>query len=216
MFNDKYGLTDAVLQGRKTMTRRMVSAPEYWHGVWVWGFSFDEHSHSLLLYDADERPMEDPDTGECAYIKPRYKIGEVVAVAQSYQTILDTVFGDDQQWKYGYKREVEESYEKMWEDIKGRTNKMFVLADLMPHQIRITNIKVERLQDISDEDCLREGLIKRTDGFIPEEYFYTYCGADVDFAYVKTAFEDLIDKVSGKGTWESNPWVFAYSFELVK
>lgn len=186
MFNDKYGLTEAVLEGRKTMTRRMVK---------------------------DGTPLGNwGETEKYAY----YKIGEVVAVAQSYQTILDTVFGEDQQWKYGYMRDVEESYEKMWEDIKGRTNKMFVKADLMPHQIRITDIKMERLQDISDEDCLREGLIKVPDGFVPEEYFYTYCGADIDFAYAKTAFEDLIDKVSGYGTWESDPWVFAYSFELVK
>ena len=29
------------------------------------------------------------------------------------------------------------------------------------------------------------------------------------------AFAALIDKVSGKGTWKKNPWVFAYSFELI-
>ena len=30
------------------------------------------------------------------------------------------------------------------------------------------------------------------------------------------AFATLIDKVSGKGTWESNPWCFCYEFKLVK
>ena len=33
--------------------------------------------------------------------------------------------------------------------------------------------------------------------------------------FAREAFALLIDKVSGKGTWESNPWVVAYSFELV-
>lgn len=32
---------------------------------------------------------------------------------------------------------------------------------------------------------------------------------------LREAFAYLIDMVSGKGTWESNPWVVAYSFELV-
>lgn len=38
----------------------------------------------------------------------------------------------------------------------GWDNKMFVRAEHMPHRIRITDIRVERLQDISDEDCLRK------------------------------------------------------------
>lgn len=59
---------------------------------------------------------------------------------------------------------------------------MFVKAEWMPHRIRITNIKVERLQDISEEDI----------------------------------FRNLIDRISGKGTWQRNPWVFAYEFELIK
>ena len=33
---------------------------------------------------------------------------------------------------------------------------------------------------------------------------------------VPDAYEILIDKVSGKGTWERNPYVFVYDFELVK
>lgn len=33
---------------------------------------------------------------------------------------------------------------------------------------------------------------------------------------IKKTFSKLIDKVSGKGTWDSNPYVFVYDFELVK
>ena len=34
--------------------------------------------------------------------------------------------------------------------------------------------------------------------------------------YYRTRYAALIDKISGKGTWENNPWVFVYDFELVK
>ncbi len=212
MFNDKYGLTDAVLQGRKTMTRRVAG------------------------FNETERPCK-KGRDKCLYCKHydreigckwlmnyiSYNVGEVVAVAQSYQTILDTVFGEDQQWKCGYMRDVEESHEKMWEDIKGRTNKMFVKADLMPYQIRITNIKAERLQEISDEDCVKEGVRyfldygqERIARFYIDTIPNYRPGEMITYDCAKDAFAALIDKVSGKGTWERNPWVFAYSFELVK
>ena len=93
---------------------------------------------------------------------------------------------------------------------KGWHNKMFVRADLMPHRIRITNVRVERLQDISDEDCLKEGIVEKPFGTAP-----AYWVLDVCFSNIRHAFRNLIDKICGPCTWASNPWVFVYEFELV-
>lgn len=99
---------------------------------------------------------------------------------------------------------------------RGCNNKMFVRADLMPHHIRITNIRVERLQDISEADCLKEG-IWCDDNVGLECTTYWYHGlVNSSFRTSKEAYASLIDKISGKGTWESNPWVFVYDFELIK
>ena len=208
MFNDKYGLTDAVLQGRKTMTRRILDYEKYkktWDDMCRLGTPCFDTFDDFLIKRAS-----------------RYKVGEVVAVAQSYQTILDTVFREDQQWKYGYMRDVEESHEKMWEDIKGRTNKMFVKADLMPYQIRITDIKVERMQDCSNDDILKEGIFQISApiyrhyngiGYTFKEW--TDRGVECSSDTPKGAFKALIDKTCGRGTFESNPYVFAYSFKLL-
>lgn len=76
-------------------------------------------------------------------------------------------------------------------------NKLFVKPELMPHKIRIVNWKVERLQDISNEDCMKEGIL--TD----------------DISMYRRIFASLIDKINGKGTWERNPYVFVYEFELI-
>lgn len=38
----------------------------------------------------------------------------------------------------------------------------------------------------------------------------------VSAIFLILAFASLIDKVSGKGTWDSNPWVIVYEFELLK
>ena len=102
---------------------------------------------------------------------------------------------------------------------KGWGNKMFVKAEYMPHRIRITNIRAERLQDISEEDCLKEGI--KFDFLYDEKfpYFFTVQNKHKsrwNFRTAKEAFAALIDKTSGKGTWDKNPWVFVYEFELVK
>ena len=88
----------------------------------------------------------------------------------------------------------------------------------MPHRIRITAVRVERLQDITDEDCLKEGIFQdEGDNMFPPEVFYDYEGnSDDGFDYPREAYAALIDKISGKGTWDSNPYVFVYDFELVK
>ena len=191
MFNDKYGLTQAVLEGRKTMTRRLAMRHlvEDENGEYAWDGTFFPAS---------------------------YKVGEIVAVAQSYEDIIETVYGNDELWKFNYQLEVEDSHELLKEDIKGWKNKMFVKADLMPYKIRIKNVRIERLNDISDEDCIREGVIDDCPGV--QYSFQTnigYCG-QYPFGTPREAFAALIDKVSGKGTWKINPWVYVYEFELVK
>ena len=157
------------------------------------------------MYDADEREF---DMGE---ILPKYKLGEVVAIAQSYMDV-------DRFHRKGKNAAYLEYLDSILPELKlypGWTNKMFVRADLMPHHIRITDIKIERLQNISDEDCFKEGIFKWDAGQkdIP---FYSFHNADIpDYNNPRDAFAELIDKVSGKGTWASNPYVFVYEFELI-
>ena len=192
MFNDKYGLTQAVLEGRKTMTRRFIS-DDVLQRADVYRHKYYEDTLGLLP------------AGKALIEFSPFKPGDVVAVAQRYKDIRD-IIGDIQDGK---------SIKSM----AGWNNKMFVRADLMPRQIRITNVRVERLQDISEEDCYREGIYKKTlcpPGDI--DYFYHSEPRSKWEVYPspREAFAGLIDKVSGKGTWVSNPWVFVYEFELVK
>ena len=182
MFNDKYGLTQAVLEGRKTQTRRTFLKP-------------------------GEETLLDGITPEYLIsVKSRYKVGETVAIAQSYKDIHAEVL-----------REVCDcDLKKEFLQSKGYTNKMFVRAEMMPHTIRITNIRVERLQDISEEDCLKES-IWRDENVGLECTTYWYHGlTNSSFRTPQEAYASLIDRISSKCTWESNPYVFVYDFELIK
>ena len=213
MFNDEFGLTQAVLEGRKTMTRRIIKCPRTFRGEWVAGFNIHRSPSDKkivgfpCMYDADEREF---DMGE---ILPKYELGEVVAIAQSYMDV-------DRFHRKGKNAAYLEYLDSILPELKlhpGWTNKMFVKADLMPHHIEITGIKVERLQDISDEDCLKEGIIHAYTDNDGIKIYHTphtkrgYLSTDV----AQQAFAFLIDKVSGKGTWDSNPYVFCYEFVLV-
>lgn len=208
MFNDKYGLTQAVLEGKKTQTRRIVTYPKTFHGKDVCGFYVckrvsDGVVTDVCMYDEDESFIDE------GQILSKYKIGEVVAVAQRYKDIFSAFSQHpNPQLNIGVKNPT---------DIAGWNNKMFVKGELMPNQIRITNVRIQRLQDISDEDCLAEGI--QFDGKAKK----FYCGYNKSTnskiwlgSTPREAYAALIDKISGKGTWDSNPWVWAYTFELVK
>ena len=191
MFNDRYGLTQAVLEGRKTQTRRTFLKP-------------------------GEDPLLHGITPEYLIsVRSRYSLGETIAIAQKYEDLRK----DDEFYRLCGKNGMPLECIKYE---KGCHNKMFVRADLMPHHIRITNIRVERLQDISEEDCMAEGIRRFGKEYVrfKKEYCYTcqnYAVTDFySFSTPREAYAALIDKISGKGTWESNPWVFVYDFELIK
>ncbi len=79
--------------------------------------------------------------------------------------------------------------------------------------IRITNVSYERIQDISEMDILCEGVYFYNCGI---DSGYTTKGLGYNFPTDRDAFAALIDRISGKGTWNKNPWVFAYEFELLR
>jgi len=214
MFNDKLGLTQAVLEGRKTMTRRICKydrPDESWDIVFpVFGSKDYDNEGNLVspLFGAFGWKNKDGDfTG---WNNPLYKFGEVVAIAQSYR---DSGYSPDSLDRHPK----DLSVRGLMKNSAGWNNKMFVKSYACKHHIKITNVKVERLQDISDEDCLKEGIIHAyTDNNGIKRYHTPhtkrgYLSTDV----AQQAFSFLIDKVSGKGTWESNPFVFAYEFVLV-
>lgn len=132
-----------------------------------------------------------------------YQIGETLCVAMSYENIYYRI---KDTWEYA------EEYRQKKEHLAGWNNKMFVKAAFMPYRIRITNVRIERLQDISNEDCLKEGIFKVYDTNV-----YGIVGKNLtSWINPKDAYAYLIDKISGKGTWQNNPFVWVYDFENLK
>ena len=216
MFNDKYGLTKAILDGRKTQTRRIIKIKD------------DELCRfKEEYYNASFDLLDGKDLIEAYFVnnpkKIPYKVGEIVAVAQSYKVVSDNISQTPSKERAEFYCKImktcypKEEIHRDTEDIAGWTNNMFVKSELMPHQIRITNVRIERLNDISDNDCLAEGI----EFDCKSQSFY--CGFNNSTnskiwlgRTPSEAYAALIDKVGKKGDWESNPYVFVYDFELIK
>ena len=203
MFNDRYGLTQAVIEGRKTMTRRIVRNQEEYYEL-RWFQPYVTREKALYGYD-------DLRGGIWEVIWPAYVMHEVVAVAQSYKDLGYSDFALDRDPK-----DVQHVRGTLKQSA-GWDNKLFVRAEAYKHRIRITYVRCERLQDISYADCLKEGIRPSFSesvgigkyGYIDDR------GTGLWFDTPRAAFASLIDKVSGKGTWDGNPWVFVYEFELL-
>lgn len=212
MFNEKFGMETATLNGSKTRTTRNLGVKVYklagLEGIDIKDAKIE--NGIIYLYFLNKwykAPREN---------QPKYKVGEVVAIKQAYKDINIDFIPCNEKGKWGNPK-----------GMAGWTNKMFVRADLMPHQIQITDIKLERLQDISNEDCIKEGLKDRMvyigDGsYSQERRFYIdwkdSLGRDHDYSHFlpEVVFAELIDMISGKGTWENNDWHIVYYYKLVK
>ena len=200
MMNKRYGLEDATIEGYKTKTSRIEKS------LCVLPTSYDTLTTQIKI-----RPY-DPATEtiiarrfkygihvETYHLKPRYKVGEVVALAQCYKDALNPL---DWVNTLIYKDEI------------GWKNKMFVREDLMPHHIVINNVEVRRLWDFSNEDCIDEGIKGGQFNDFPHTMYFPYPGCkDSEVCYTpKGAFKILFDKINGRGAHFKNPWLFVYSF----
>lgn len=207
-FNDKFYLTQAVLDGRKTMVRFIVSQrhiekakayqQEYYEGA-LERISIED---ALLNMAGAEKMISSP-----------YKVGEVVAVAQTYEELVNSGF-------------LTEGAGLLLHMATGWKKKNFVKPELMPHHVRIVSMKVERLQKISEKDAMREGVIRvnETSRVLGCKPYYTFKGSKAHSVSAKVAFIGLMyrHEKREKDAYPRerpavayNPYLWAYEIELV-
>ena len=209
MFDEHFGLQSATIQRRKTKTRRIERIPKEM-------IEFPNAEYRFGPYKDRVIPVMRYNNGVLVHntrIYPKYRIGERLAIAQSYKELWED--------EYLPTKIEDEVIRMVQERHPGCTNKMYVLAELMPHHIQITDIRIERLQDISDEDCLAEGIIEtplndHIPGFGKVAYeFKQPVGKRTIYPTPREAFHALINKICGGNTWILNPWATVYSYKRI-
>jgi hypothetical protein len=181
-----------VVSGGKTQTRRIiVSRTGFFNVIGKNGFVKE-----VWQCDADGWNGED-----LIPVRPRYKPGETLYLKEPYAVLDDMIL-----YRYGSNGE---STVDTWQ------NKLFMPGKYARYFIEITGVRAERLQEISDEDCMKEGIREERFVNFPYETFYVIPDMSCPLSNTpREAYAVLINEINGCGTWESNPFVWVYDFKL--
>lgn len=190
-------MVQALLDNRKKQTRRIIRLPNY-HP------SLPEKQISKMvikdwiLYDGNHENI--------GTIKAPYKVGDVLWVREtSYECISENLQG-----VFYYKATMLSSWSFKWKP------SIFMPKKACRIFLKIKSIKVERLQDISEEDAKAEGV-----KFLPNGSYRNYHEEEIDQNYMytkqaKISFETLWESINGFDSLASNPYVFVYEFEQIE
>ena len=214
LFNSK--MVKAIYEDRKTVTRRLVK-PKYRNNEY--GYSICRRAiDNSIAYIA----YTDEDGALTRDMAPPYFIGDILYIRETWKHAQD-VYGD-QPPTYVYK-------------VGEKSKNGFCLPDLevedrwhpsihMPKEaariwLKVTDVRVERLQDISREQIFKEGCGTGS-GIDPNDYakeeWYEFHGLDCDYDRASFAglWESTVnDKDTGKYGWGANPWVWVIEFERI-
>jgi len=212
-----------IADGSKTQTRRILKGSDraFPHPIENTINLFNNmKSKCVTLKDSDIDMALQP---RLKSYEPRYRAGELVYLKEPYclyeekNPELKTTEGLEIAYKYGNKMDIEEITgisNAKW------SNKLFMPEMDARYYILIIAVRCEKLQDISDEDCLREGIIKKYLPYAPFlQYIFQYklnetIVESISYDTPQEAYGALINKINGKETWDNNPWVFVYDFCL--
>lgn len=178
-----------VVKGEKTQTRRIITPEPKIQNGWI------------------VKPKSKYKVGEIVYLKEPYILYE-----EKYQESKTNPSGIQYAYKYGNHLPIDEitgDSSAKWK------NKFFMPESAARYFIKITAVRAEKLQDISNEDCIKEGVESYFNVLFQETRYKDYLNPNSEFRYPSSSYATLINKINGKGTWESNPWVWVYDFELI-
>lgn len=83
--------------------------------------------------------------------------------------------------------------------------------------LTVTDVRVERLQDITEADALAEGMTQATaDAILSTDELQVFATTHIvaPQARGRILYETIWDQINGAGSWDANPWVAAYSFTV--
>lgn len=203
----------ALLNGSKTQTRRIVKTPPSWDCIVYadWGngwWPYRSDDGESPSYDNNEIPLN------CPYGQPRDRLW----VRETFCAVDDREFAADggQLW-VDYRATPNDSAiaPAGWHNEEPSNRQLkWTPCIHMPRwasriNLEITEVRVERLQEISEADAIAEGVT------IEASHMSGYCAGEFLPPAIR-AYRDLWENINGPGSWDANPWVWAVSFKVIK
>jgi hypothetical protein len=211
-------MVKAILTGRKTMTRRVVKPqPAIYEGGCMWG----KFNSSCPTWWDDRKKVDTFLFDKCPY----GEVGDVLWVRETWSWDWSD-YPERKQKYYYYKATTNEGFLASGE--KWRPS-IFMPKDACRLFLKITDMRVERLHDITEEDAKAEGVQPnctdsencpspkcKADGCQAAGEYVHYMRDFDDFpaGSATESFESLWHKINGQENWDANPWVWVISFEV--
>lgn len=214
-------MVQAILEGRKTMTRRVVKpqpgidvfqvlAPgrdvftTKWEKADYWTFT----DGSLQAPIVENRKCPYGKVGDVIWVRESYKIDGSMNHGES---VLGVTYKAGGRWIQNDSKEVFEIFHKS----KGGWRPSIHIPKAAARiWLQVEDIKVERLQDISEEDAVAEGLkVQQTK--LGESYFDYTTGYHNGLFKPRASFRTLWQSLHSPESWEANPWVWAVKFKVL-
>ncbi len=244
LFNTE--MVKAILDGRKVQTRRIITVPNdytyYTYGIDK-TISSKTFNKTVAIFNTPKHSWINLVSPMREYFASKYNVGDILWVRESAIVIDYDVQPDRHniQIKYQFKsdgeirilHDIPERFIEVgdpntlpnWIKLhKGVPNGC--IKEMARIFLKVTNVRVERLQDISKEDAIKEGIkraIFGADGWYNymnhENFFatdkeYEFLGRKFDGAVM--SFLTLIASIYGEDFMQSNPYFFVYDFEVLE
>lgn len=199
-------MVQAILEGRKTQTRRIIKPQPIFFGRNDERIAVEFRKNIFEFYDV----MRNDPFSILFSLKPKFQIGDILWVRETWQTTWNE---NKKSWDTIYK--ADGGY---WIDDDGIMK--WKPSIYMPKKrarifLEVTNVRVERLRDISEEDAIAEGFGPVINDKYPAPgKFINHLNNHHMFNAIDS-FASMWVKLNGKGAWKSNPWVWVYEFKQV-
>ncbi|MBP8005845.1 MAG: hypothetical protein KAZ18_02970 [Acinetobacter sp.] len=215
-------MVKAILEGRKTQTRRVMrrqpDAVEY--------FKRGEETTDTNAKYAILRCYNNPKgfkkcasgwSADAKYKTPfhEFNVGDQLWVRETWQIIGDPATLPCQRHNLIYRADYPNCVDKRYDTIPDISEVKFKPSIHMPRwasriQLEITNIRVERLNDISDSDAKAEGVLETMYGWKSQSDSYRYGETP------SAAFHILWEEINGSESIKANPWVWVVEFKIIQ
>lgn len=201
-------MVNALLDGRKTMTRRIFKrdrdTPPGWDGQYGFSILTPDRHVELRGYDPERGPL-------CRFMKVKYAKRDRLWVRESHRLTdcdcTEACRGPGHVW-----------YEANSEGYRNVASNRLRPSIHMPRwasrlTLIVTSTKVEPLQNLTEADALREGVVRLTDQF--DECFAVPGTVAMSGTNARDCFQRLWNSLHGPDAWDTNPDVIAVSFRVV-
>lgn len=220
-------MVQAILEGRKTQTRRIIDLPK---GINV--SDFYSGDKGFLTTKGFFQLILKTDFEKAITLFPKYKIGDILWVRETFGVHEGSVQGsyaysEGEEVKFpphflqnGIRRCIDFKADYPKSSLKWKPS-IFMPKEACRIFLKVTDVRVERLQDISEEDAIAEGIgiARWTNNFI--NYMNHENSFDKNSTYLGLkgaicSFWSLWEKINGEKSWEENPFVWVYTFERIE